>query len=289
MAETYTVYPNDLDSNDELPVAVDNVTPVKAEVVNRQRSAILAIESELGIQPSGTYATVRARLDALEAFLLALGGSLDGLNLQAILSIGNTTGGNNIVLTSGDALIYDTGNTIISGHVYSQAISLPELSSNPLPIVADKGTIWLRNDNNLIYTDDLGISHSLLNSSVGEITFQLSGEYSAIYIPSYIDSTYVTISNRTLDSVTLARRTAGTSGTTRVDVLKNGVSIFASNPNKPQVTAAAGDSAYNQSTTFTTSSFVTGDFIDVIIDSAETYKSGATDGPEGITVILKFI
>jgi hypothetical protein len=41
------------------------VTPVKAEVTNRLRDAIIAIQAELGTQPSGTYSTVRARLDAL--------------------------------------------------------------------------------------------------------------------------------------------------------------------------------------------------------------------------------
>lgn len=58
-------YPYALDDSLTLPITTDNVTPVKAEVVNNLRSAILAIESELGIDPSGTYGTVRARLDAL--------------------------------------------------------------------------------------------------------------------------------------------------------------------------------------------------------------------------------
>lgn len=62
----FTVYPCGIDSSDQLPKAVDNVTPVRGEVVNRHREAIISIESELGINPSGTFATVRARLDALE-------------------------------------------------------------------------------------------------------------------------------------------------------------------------------------------------------------------------------
>jgi len=65
----YSSYPNKVDGSIELPPTVDNVTPVKGEVVNRLRDAIIAIESELGVLPSGTYGTVRARLDAMEALL----------------------------------------------------------------------------------------------------------------------------------------------------------------------------------------------------------------------------
>lgn len=63
----YTKYPGQIDTSNELPIATDNVTPVKAEVVNRLRSAIIAIESELGVNPSSTFSTVKARIDALES------------------------------------------------------------------------------------------------------------------------------------------------------------------------------------------------------------------------------
>lgn len=68
----FSKYPKSLDDNTSLPVSVDLVTPVKAEVVNRLRDALLAVESELGLDPSRLYATVRARLDALEARIRAL-------------------------------------------------------------------------------------------------------------------------------------------------------------------------------------------------------------------------
>jgi len=61
----YSVYPGKIDGSTQLPPTIDNVTPVKAEVTNRLRDAILAVESELGVDPSGTYGTVRARLDAM--------------------------------------------------------------------------------------------------------------------------------------------------------------------------------------------------------------------------------
>lgn len=61
-----TVYPNYIDSFAQLPTIVDNVSPVRAGDVNRLRDAVLAIENELGKNPSGTYGTVRDRLDAIE-------------------------------------------------------------------------------------------------------------------------------------------------------------------------------------------------------------------------------
>lgn len=66
---TYTLYPCSIDGSEQLPITVDNQTAVKGEVVNRHREAIIAIESELGINPSGTYTTVRARLDELETII----------------------------------------------------------------------------------------------------------------------------------------------------------------------------------------------------------------------------
>jgi hypothetical protein len=71
---TYTRYPCDYDdpryaNTRGLPVVVDLQTPVKAEVVNRQREAILAIEGELGTSPSGIHTTVRDRLDSIEIMM----------------------------------------------------------------------------------------------------------------------------------------------------------------------------------------------------------------------------
>lgn len=66
MAE-FSKYPNEIDTTTELPKATDNVTPVKAEHVNRPRDAIIQIQKELGIKPSGTYSSVSDRLDVLEA------------------------------------------------------------------------------------------------------------------------------------------------------------------------------------------------------------------------------
>ncbi len=132
-----TIYPNGIDNTSTLPVAVDNVTHIVADVVNQNRSAVIAIEAELGVNPSGTYATVKDRLDAIISissgdgyirvqqagstvstsnFLnfqtgatvtdvggvatIAIVGGTGGGTLSDTLALGNTTGANNVVVTN---------------------------------------------------------------------------------------------------------------------------------------------------------------------------------------------
>lgn len=64
-----TVYPNGIDDSTSLPLVVDLVTPITAEVINRLREAIVVIENELGLDPSREFATVRARLDYLQGLI----------------------------------------------------------------------------------------------------------------------------------------------------------------------------------------------------------------------------
>ena len=66
-----TKYPAQIDTSANLPTAVDNVTPVNADLFNRLRDAILAVEGELGVKPSALYTTVRARLDNIEGVVSA--------------------------------------------------------------------------------------------------------------------------------------------------------------------------------------------------------------------------
>jgi hypothetical protein len=108
---TYTVYPDAIDSSSQLPLAVDNVTPVKAEIVNRQRSAILAIEAELGIQPSGIYGTARARLDAIEARIADLAEQLEALTIAGGGSIRIKQNGTTVVMAA--TTVNYTGNGVL--------------------------------------------------------------------------------------------------------------------------------------------------------------------------------
>ena len=84
-----TIYPAQIDLSITLPLVIDNVTIYNATVINRLQAAIIAVETELGVKPSGTYSTVRARLDAMQAEInsggpsggaVQLGGDLGGMN-----------------------------------------------------------------------------------------------------------------------------------------------------------------------------------------------------------------
>jgi hypothetical protein len=107
----FSNYPNSIDTSNQLPPVVDLRTPVIAEVVNRHRDAILAIENELGVNPSGTYGTVRARFDALDA-RLAFDTSIFILVDGTRAFTGNQSLGNNLLTnlgaaaSDGDALSY---------------------------------------------------------------------------------------------------------------------------------------------------------------------------------------
>lgn len=87
-----TVYPLQIDTTSTLPSAIDNSTPVEASVVNRLRDAILVIEAELGVKPSGVYGTVRNRLDFLELLIVSGGGFGGGGGGSGIVIAGDIGG-----------------------------------------------------------------------------------------------------------------------------------------------------------------------------------------------------
>ena len=61
-----TQYPNGVDNTSSLPYVTNGVSPMVGEDVNRLRDAIVAVETELGANPSGTFTSVDARLGAAE-------------------------------------------------------------------------------------------------------------------------------------------------------------------------------------------------------------------------------
>ena len=64
-----TLYPNQKDTNDFMEV-IDGSTRINSTLLSKFSGAILAIEKELGIKPSGVYSDVRQRLDALETMTI---------------------------------------------------------------------------------------------------------------------------------------------------------------------------------------------------------------------------
>jgi hypothetical protein len=67
-----TKYPASIDTSISLPTIVDKQTTVAASPINLLRNAIIAIQAELGVKPSGVYSNIRGRLDILESAINGL-------------------------------------------------------------------------------------------------------------------------------------------------------------------------------------------------------------------------
>lgn len=61
-----TKYPDGIDNTTSLPYITNGTSPMVAEDINRLRDAVVAVETELGVDPSGTFTSVGARLQANE-------------------------------------------------------------------------------------------------------------------------------------------------------------------------------------------------------------------------------
>lgn len=116
-----TAYPNKIDTSTELPITVDKKTGVDAIVVNRLRDAIIAIEQELGVNPSGDQSTVKDRFDVVFGLIADLQNIAGGEGIvgptgpQGIQGI---TGNNGAIGPTGPK--GDTGNTGATGSTGSQ-------------------------------------------------------------------------------------------------------------------------------------------------------------------------
>ena len=84
-----SIFPDAIDGFGQIPLAVNKVTALRAELVNSYRSAIINIELTLGANVQGRYNNVRERLEALEAG--GLGGLKECCDLQATTDAGNVT------------------------------------------------------------------------------------------------------------------------------------------------------------------------------------------------------
>lgn len=104
-------YPASIDTEIELPTVIDNVTPVGGTIINNLRNAILAIEAELGVKPSGIYSNVRSRINALEI---------------AVSNITGGGGGNTVVFGGDLASPTSTTQTVIGiqGRPVNDAVPL---------------------------------------------------------------------------------------------------------------------------------------------------------------------
>src|SRR5574338_284514 len=131
-----TLYPAQVDTDITLPKITDLTDPVAGETVNRLRDAVVAVEAELGAKPSGTFTTVRNRLDRIETLLtqqvVTIAGDLGGtppapivIGIQtrpvssAAPSAGQALTWNGIAWAPADAIqiAQDLGNTAAAPYV----------------------------------------------------------------------------------------------------------------------------------------------------------------------------
>lgn len=96
-----------------------------------------------------------------------------------------------------------------------------------------------------------------------------------------LDGVRIPASAGTITAVWIWRETAGTGGSTTVDVNKNGTTIFTTQSNRPVVTAAGGDNQKDQSGTINVTSFSAGDLLSIDIDTVET------GNPQDIIVMVE--
>lgn len=120
--------------------------------------------------------------------------------------------------------------------------------------------------------------------------FDLSGVYSSAAVPGFWTPPRFVLPGsapRTLQRVFLFRRTAGTAGSTTVQLYRNGNPVLAA---PLSVTAGAGDYAAATTATFNFGEdvFAVLDYIEPELQAVETHKPGPPSGPEGLTMALLF-
>ena len=71
-----TQYPGSVDTNLTLPKVIDGISPMTAVQINQLQEAVLAVQNELGANPSGIYGTVADRIAAAVASTGELDASL---------------------------------------------------------------------------------------------------------------------------------------------------------------------------------------------------------------------
>lgn len=79
-----TYYPDAIPTNDNYPDRIDDVDWIFAARYNEVKNEVLAICTELGTLPKGSYGSVKDRLDALSSVFL----EIDGSNANSNLDIG---------------------------------------------------------------------------------------------------------------------------------------------------------------------------------------------------------
>lgn len=166
-----TQYPAQIDNAQSLPSVTGGITSFNPTSVNQLRNAIIAIETELGVKPSGLYSTVRMRLDALEATLEhIIAGESGSVNVIGIPQIGNA------IIWSGTAWIpsnnFVNQSLTLSGKIAvgAEAITPPVSSSN-------QGVIYFDSSQHRFLVSENGGAYEPLGAANIIFANDLSGSF----------------------------------------------------------------------------------------------------------------
>jgi hypothetical protein len=136
-------YPAQIDDTISLPIAINNISPPSGSTFNKLRDAVLAVETELGLKPSGIQTSVRGRLDDLESVV----GNLK------IIELDNDLGGSLVA----PKVVGLQGNPLSSAApsfgdlLYWNGISwIPETINNVLPTATKVGEVIVWDGYNFI-------------------------------------------------------------------------------------------------------------------------------------------
>ena len=97
--------------------------------------------------------------------------------------------------------------------------------------------------------------------------FQINGKPN---VSNDCDGAWIAPRAGTFTRITLYRRTAGTAGSTIVDVNKNGTTLYTTQANRPTVTQAGGNDQIDATTDYDVTTFAQDDRIEMDIDAVET-------------------
>ncbi len=131
-------YPVQIDNPSNLPT-INNTTPISAGSINVLRDAIVIVEGELGVKPSGTFGTVRARLDNMDSLIASIsGGSGGGTGVTTVISLAGLAAIPISSLTNGALAFVQT---LLA---YFELDKITGQTPDGITIVADGSARWIR-------------------------------------------------------------------------------------------------------------------------------------------------
>ena len=169
-----SIYPDAIDGYSQLPLIVDGVTTIDASNINAIRSAIVNIENELGIVPSGSHSNVKTRLDDIDIIIASLGdfmlpvvGGATNKVVKLADAMGNT-------LTSTNLTIDASNNLITPGNISAVDItSSGDVSAANITSYGNVTTVDITSSGNITSSGDVTATRVIVSSLLtvgGDIT-----------------------------------------------------------------------------------------------------------------------